>query len=98
MSTLKLDSYNMKNRCIPRIDDLIETLKNAKNYLSYNSLPSNFKHRGQLESVIDSINSCINNLRNVKNYITESDDSFDRILQDITQDSQKLPTNIINRR
>ncbi len=98
MSTIKLDSYNMKNRCIPRIDDLIETLKDAKNHLSYNALPSDFKYRNSLDSAIDLINSCINNLRNIKDYINESNNTFDRILQDIIQDAQKLPTNIIDRR
>ncbi len=98
MSTIKLDSYTMKNRCIPRIDELVETLMNAKNYLTSNSLPSDFEYRTLLENTINSINSCISNLRNVKNYINESNDSFDRVLQDIAQDVQRLPTKIINRR
>lgn len=98
MSTIKLDSYTIKNRCLPRIDDMIETLNNAKKHLAYNSLPTDFKYRNTLESLIDSINSCINNLKNVKNYLNNNNSSFDRTLQDITQDVQKLPTKIVSRR
>lgn len=98
MATIKIDSYTMRTRCIPRINDIIDVLRNARSYLSYNSLPSDFKYRSTLESSIDSIDSCIRKLNNIKEYINESNGSFDKILQDITQDVQNLPTKIISRR
>lgn len=98
MATIKIDSYTMKTRCIPRINDIVDTLNKSRNYLSYNSLPSNFNYRSILESSIDSLDSCITKLNNIKDYINESNGSFDKILQDITQDVQKLPTKIISRR
>lgn len=98
MSTIKLDSYVIKTRCIPRIDDIIDSLKSAKSYLTYNSLPSDFKYRNTLESSINLIESCINNLRNIKEYINESNSSFDRTLQDVMDDAQSLPTKIVSRR
>lgn len=98
MSTIKLDSYTLRTRCISRIDDLKGTLRNAKSYLTYNSLPTNFKYRNTLENIIDSIDSCISNLEEIKDYINESNSSFDRILQDVMQESNSLPTKIVSRR
>ncbi len=98
MATIKLDSYTLKNKCIPRINDLKSTLRNARNYLSYGSLPTNFKYRSRLENIINSIDTCITKLEKVKVYINESNSSFDSVLQDIIRDSSNLPTKIINRR
>ena len=98
MSTIKLDSYMLRTRCVSRIDDLKGNIKNAKNYLTYSSLPTNFKYRNSLENIINSLNSCISNLEKVKDYINESNNSFDNILQDIIKDVNGLPTKVISRR
>lgn len=98
MATIKMDSYNLENKCIPRIDDVISSLKSAKSYLANNSLPSDFAYRNTLNNSINNLDSCINKLTNLRRNINKSTDLIDDVLQDAMRSVNTLSTKVVNER
>lgn len=98
MTKIIFDSYELKTKTVPRIDDLLESLTKAKNYMQQTSIPSDFYYRTTYYNTINDINTCINKLKNIKDYINNGTVLYNTVLEEMVENINKLPTDVVMKR
>lgn len=95
MSKIEFDSYNLKNKVNPTIDDIISSLKAAKSYLNDVTLPQDFYYRTTFYNTISGLQGVIDRLEKVQSKINKTSTDFSETKQEISSVLNKLPINII---
>ena len=98
MAKVELDYGQISNSCITSIDNVIDSLNNAINYLQQNSIPSDFYRKNTLSNTISDLKSQRDNLVYVKNWLVNSNANYNSMIDKLNIQANKLPVYQVKRR
>lgn len=91
MATVELDYGRVENNCIVPIDNVIDYLNEAINYLQQFSIPSDFSKRTALYNIIADLKNQRALLSDVKKSIVNSNKNYDSMIDKLDQQASQLP-------
>ena len=98
MAKVDIDSTNLKNGFINYINDAISEVNKVIRYLDNISIPYDFSRRSELLGVESTFREIKSNLENVKSWVVESNDDFNKVISAIKDYNEQLPQYTIRQR
>lgn len=98
MAKVDIDSTNLKNGFINYINDAISEVNKVIRYLDNISIPYDFSRRSELSGVESTFREIKSNLENVKSWVVESNDDFNKVISAIKDYNEQLPQYTIRQR
>lgn len=98
MAKVDLDSTSLKNGFIMYINDAIADINKILNYFDNFSIPYDFSRRNELINVENSFRQIKSQLQNVKSWVVESNDDFNKVISSIKDLNEQLPQYTIKQR
>ncbi len=98
MAKVDIDSTNLKNGFIVYINDAIAEINKVLRYFDNFSVPYDFSRRGELNSVEQTFRDIKKNLEDVKNWVVDSNNDFNKVISAIKDYNEQLPQYTIRQR
>lgn len=98
MAKININSIELRENCIPQLKDTISSLKKAYDYFDYFDIPLDFSKRQKLKNVRLKIKNIINDLEYAKNWIVDSNNDYNGVIEKLNEKNSKLSTSTIKTR
>ena len=98
MAKVDIDSTNLKNGFINYINDAISEVNKILMYFDNFSVPYDFSRRSELNSVEQSFRDIKKQLEDVKSWVVDSNNDFNKVISAIKDYNELLPQYTIRQR
>lgn len=98
MAKVDIDSTNLKNGFINYINDAISEVNKILTYFDNFSVPYDFSRRSELNSVEQSFRDIKKQLEDVKSWVVDSNNDFNKVISAIKDYNELLPQYTIRQR
>lgn len=93
MSKIDINYGNLRYRCVQNLDDAISNLNKAITYYNQISIPRDFAQSGTLKNIANDILNCNKKISNIRKWVVNSNSDFDNLLQNLTDQANRMPIN-----
>lgn len=97
MHSLKFDYETMRTGVIPQLDSVVDKLRTALNEANSMDVP-NFSNSDYLNGTGSLISSSINEINHIINWINESNNTLDNLIDSYEKEAKYLPLYLLEKR
>ena len=98
MARVELDSTGLKSGCIIKLNDAIIAVNKTLNYFDYFDIPYDFSKRENLVNVEAKLRNIKKDLNYVKQWILDSNDNYNKLIDNLKSQANKLPNYRVKQR
>ncbi len=98
MAKVELDSIGLKSSCMINLNDAINTVNKVLNYFDYFDIPYDFSKKNDLRNVESKLRNIKKDLDYVKQWIWDSNDNYNTLINNLKTQSNKLPNYRVKQR
>ena len=98
MAKVDIDSTNLTNGFIVYINDAISEINKVLRYFDNFSVPYDFSRRSELNSVENTFREIKSQLENIKSWVVDSNNDFNKVISAIKDYNEMLPQYTIRQR
>ena len=98
MGRVNLNASNLKSEGMTYLKESLNAVNKALSYFEYFNIPYDFAKREKLLSVKDDLREISKDLESVKNWIVNSNESYNNLIEKLNDRAEKLPSNTLKTR
>lgn len=98
MSKVNLDYTGLKSGCVLNLNDTINIVNKALGYLDCFDIPSDFNKKSELKEVGNKLCAIKKDLTNIENWIVNSNNNYDTLVNNLNTQTNTLPTYHVKQR
>lgn len=98
MAKVDLDSSGLNSSCVINLNDSINTISKVINHFDYFDIPFDFSKRSELKNVESKLREVKKDLNNIKNWVVDSCNNYNTLINNLNNQANSLPTYQIKQR